>query len=74
MNSLYWGGENKPGGAIRFCNIIPDEYQQRSCFLNLITSVQTYQSDAQYRQEFCKTLPGSYQEECRFRLVPVRGQ
>ena len=64
MNSLYWGGENKPAGAIRFCNVISDEFQQRSCFMNLITSVQTYQSDAEYRHEFCKATPAQYQEEC----------
>lgn len=69
MNSLYWGGENKPAGAIRFCNVISDEYQQRSCFMNLITSVQTYRSDAAYRQEFCKAIPVSYLAGCTARLM-----
>ncbi len=69
MNSLYWGGENKPEGAIRFCGVISNEYQQRSCFMNLITSVQTYRSDAIYRQEFCKALSIVYQKECAARLL-----
>ncbi|MEK7074802.1 MAG: hypothetical protein AAB968_03475 [Patescibacteria group bacterium] len=64
MNSLYWGGENKPAGAIRFCGVISDEYQQRSCFLNLIQSVHTYQSNARYRQDFCKQLPEEYVRAC----------
>lgn len=69
MNSLYWGGENKPEGAIRFCGVISDEYQQRSCFMNLITSVQTYRSDTSYREEFCKIIPSVYREECNMRLM-----
>jgi len=69
MNSLYWGGENNPAGAIRFCNVISDEYQQRSCFMNLITSVQTYRSDSAYRQEFCGAMPKDYQTECTDRLM-----
>lgn len=65
MNSLYWGGENKPAGAIRLCNIISDEYQQRSCFMGLIQSVRTYQSDGVYRDAFCKDVPKSYAAPCR---------
>ena len=64
MNSLYWGGENNRAGAIRFCGVITDEYQQRSCFMGLIQSVRTYRSDIEYRQAFCKELPGSYTQEC----------
>lgn len=69
MNSLYWGGENKPEGAIRFCNVIPDKSQQRSCFMNLIASVQTYRSDGAYREAFCKAIPASYQTECTDHLL-----
>lgn len=69
MNSLYWGGENKPEGAIRFCGVIVGEYQQRSCFMNLITSVQTYRSDSGYRYAFCKAIPNFYQAECNVRLM-----
>ena len=69
MNSLYWGGENKPEGAIRLCGVISDEYQQRSCFLNLIQSVRTYQSDSEYYKEFCKAIPKDYQSECTSRLM-----
>ena len=69
MNSLYWGGENDSAGAIRFCGVLTDAYQQRSCTINLIQAVQTYRSDASYRQAFCKNLPSAYQEECRARLI-----
>lgn len=69
MNSLYWGGENNPDGAIRLCGVIADAYQQRSCFMNLITSVQTYRSDSAYREAFCKAIPNSYQTECKTRLI-----
>ncbi len=64
MNSLYWGGENKPEGAIRFCGVITPDYQQRSCFMGLIQSVRTYQNDPNYRSVFCKDLPLSYQDIC----------
>ena len=69
MNSLYWGGENKPEGAIRLCGVISDAYQQRSCFMHLITSVQTYRSDAASRQDFCVMIPNTYQEECATRFL-----
>lgn len=69
MNSLYWGGENNPSGAIRFCGVIADDFQQRSCFMNLIASVQAYRSDMGYRQQFCDELPTAYRAECTDRLM-----
>ena len=69
MNSLYWGGENNRAGAIRFCSVIPDDYEQRSCFMGLIQAVQTYRSEAGYREAFCKELPRAYQKECIDRLA-----
>lgn len=69
MNSLYWGGENNPDGAIRLCGVIADAYQQRSCFMNLIQSVRTYRSDSKYRNTFCSNLPEQYVAPCKETLL-----
>ena len=64
-NSMYWGGENDRGGAIRFCNVLSDSNHKDACFGNLIGAVQVYIEDSNYRGEFCKDLPDSYYERCQ---------
>lgn len=68
LNSLYWGGENERGVAIRFCSITNNQNSQTACFLHLIDQVQYYIQDQQYRESFCKELPDTYYNDCRKRL------
>jgi len=68
-NSLYWGGENDRGVAIRFCSVLPDPSYQRACFLNLIFVVDYYIQDPGYKTEFCGEIPKDFLEECRERLL-----
>ena len=70
-NSLYWGGENDRGAAIRFCTIISDSYYQKACFTNLIGAVGYYIKDPAYKKEFCKEVLDSYREECRYQLLQI---
>lgn len=70
MNSLYWGGENDPKVAIGFCGVMADNnYNQGSCYMNLITSVSQYIKDIEYRKNFCNNLPSDYQRNCQQRLL-----
>lgn len=73
MNSLYWGGENDPKIATRFCGVMSDEdYNQGSCYTNLIGSVSQYVKDSKYRQNFCNGLPSNHQGHCRERLLGLQ--
>lgn len=69
LGSLYWGGENNPEVSIRFCNIISDSTYQKSCFLNLISSVKSYISDSSYRKQFCSEIPNDFKGECTSLLI-----
>src|SRR3989344_2099777 len=70
MQSLYWGGENNRGVAIRFCRNMNDETDNRStCFFPLIGVVNQYVSDQSYRQEFCSEIPEEYRFDCNNRLI-----
>ncbi len=68
-NSLYWGGENNPGAAIRYCGLIADTYFQTSCYLNLIGAAAFYIKNPDYLESFCKQLPSSYLNDCRLRTT-----
>lgn len=69
MNSLYWGGENDRGAAIRFCGVMTEPYYQKSCYLGLIDAVSFYIDDYNYREGFCQELPDGYREDCQQRLT-----
>ncbi len=42
VNTLYWGGENKPDTAIGFCNVISDKGQQDLCLSHVTGAVNFY--------------------------------
>ena len=67
--SLYWGGENNPASAIRFCGVIADSGHQTVCFDELIGAVGFYAPDVRAKNEFCAKLPARYKEECRNKLA-----
>lgn len=70
MNSFYWGGENDRTIALQFCATIPvqDQYNSRTCFLNLMGSVRQYIQNTTYKKEFCTEVPVEYRGECKGRL------
>ena len=68
MNNLYWGGENDPSIALRFCAQVADGYNQKSCYLNLVGSVSYYIKEKSYKEKFCSQVPDAYQVECKTRL------
>lgn len=72
IQSLFWGGENDPKGAILFCKGISDESDRHYCFDQLIGAVASYKSDTRYREQFCGNVPGDEQEQCRTALLRVQ--
>ncbi len=64
VNSLYWGGENKPQVVVSFCNAIESSNFQNVCFQQVIGSFKYYQRKSRLFG-LCNMLPDSYKEECR---------
>lgn len=64
VQSLYWGGENKPDVAIRFCSLAPNAKVKDDCFADLTGAVSYFVSDPGYKQDFCKALPAGYSSKC----------
>lgn len=68
LSSLYWGGENKPEMAIKFCALIPDQQYKSACYNDLIKSVRYYISDTRYKKSFCEQLGEKIKENCKQEL------
>ncbi len=64
VNSLYWGGENKPGAAIAFCGGIKDVGISDKCFNQLIGNFRYYSTSRQKFLKLCHLLPESYIQIC----------
>lgn len=69
VGSLFWGGENDEGGALRFCGLIPDNANQSVCYDYLIGAVGYYVPDTGRRREFCKKIASMWQAQCRQQLL-----
>lgn len=64
MNSLYWGGENDPGAAIRFCATAGPDIQG-PCFSELFGAVNYFmRGDRNYKSSFCKLVPEAQTAQC----------
>lgn len=60
-SSLYWGGENDPDAALRFCSLV-DETRTEACFGTLFEEARRYAQDP---AAFCSLVPETYSEKCR---------
>ena len=69
LASLYWGGENKPEAALKFCSLISNRDDNESCFNGLINAVGFYIDDQGYKKSFCAEVPEGLKENCRARLT-----
>ncbi|MAF59417.1 hypothetical protein CL631_01055 [bacterium] len=69
VQSLFWGGENDRGAAIRFCSLIYDDKNQFACFSELVGAVGYYIKDKSYYREFCSELPDGHIKGCRNTLL-----
>lgn len=65
VNSLYWGGENKPSATIKFCEVITDSTFKNMCYQHVIGSFKFY--NLQHKSKLyglCRLLPDGYKSEC----------
>lgn len=69
VSSYYWGGENKPTIAILFCTSIEEAVFQDVCFQHLISSVNMFVKDENYRREVCNQIPESFRLSCQKKLL-----
>lgn len=61
--SIFWGGENNPDGAFRFCALV-DEEHAAACYERLATDIQAYVRDDSMRETLCMRLPKGAQSVC----------
>jgi hypothetical protein len=64
INSLYWGGENKPTAAISLCNVIDNQGFTDVCFKHLVGSFKYYNHDIRKLSNLCRLLPNIYENTC----------
>lgn len=64
LSSLYWGGENKPTAAIRYCGLQKERAEEERCFNVLFSIARPYLKDAETRKSFCREIPTSRKSEC----------
>ncbi len=64
MDSLFWGGENDPTGAVRFCALMESETLAKACYEHLVGATRFFLKDPHARDPVCKIIPGAYQRDC----------
>lgn len=64
LNSLFWGGENKPDAALNYCSIASGEAASQ-CYNDLIGNIRYYLGGTRKGDEICGRLPVPYQASCR---------
>jgi hypothetical protein len=69
VNSLYWGGENFYTVPLEYCSLQPDSSNQRSCVSQMISNVDYYMNNPEYRQSFCNAVPEASKLECTQTLL-----
>lgn len=67
LDSLFWGGENDPHAAVRFCGVAP-AFEQKQCFEYLSGIAETYFEGIEQRNYLCELYPTAEVENCRERL------
>lgn len=68
IDSLFWGGENSSDVSLRFCGQISDTEQKNVCYSHLMELVGYYIDDKEYKDEFCRQLPGELISACKKQL------
>jgi hypothetical protein len=62
--SVFWGGENNPQTALRFCSLVEDAPMREACWERLTHDVDKYVAEESRRAELCRSIPGR-DEACR---------
>lgn len=64
LNSLYWGGENKPDGAITLCDVVKEDGLKMMCLNHLAEIFNYYSTDLVQLKLLCNKLPETFGEKC----------
>lgn len=63
LASVFWGGENNPQAAFRFCSLVQSHDEQWSCYDELGLNIASY-TTGDTRTNLCNSLPEEYREKC----------
>ncbi|MFZ2886836.1 MAG: hypothetical protein WA021_03385 [Minisyncoccia bacterium] len=63
VSSVFWGGENDPEAAFRFCGIIADTATQNACYARLASAISTF-TQGEERARLCARIPEIHQKVC----------
>lgn len=64
--SLFWGGENDPDAAFRFCELVPSTHgQKESCHERLASDIKSFVEEDDRRGSLCERIPAAYQASCQ---------
>lgn len=64
LSSIFWGGENDPDSAFRFCSLVDEGKVRSACFARLSRDIAHYISSNSLRQELCGRLSTEFQISC----------
>lgn len=59
--SIFWGGENDPAAAFRFCSLA-DENATSACWERLASDISSYAGER--RSELCMRIPEAHRKNC----------
>lgn len=63
LESVFWGGENDPDTAFRFCDLVSDDGATVACFKRLSDAIVRY-IESPLREHLCGRLPSQLRESC----------
>lgn len=64
LESVFWGGENDPAAAFRFCSLVPERGMQAACSRVLARDISYYEPDPTRRAALCARVPAADQSIC----------
>lgn len=63
VDSLFWGGENNPDSAIRFCAFAPTSSEIKRCFAYLF-DVASFYIPPERKADICSRVPEEFETRC----------
>lgn len=65
INSIYWGGENKPTTVVNFCKVMNEPTFKNSCYEHSIGAFKFYNARTPSKLNgMCSILPENYKSRC----------
>lgn len=64
LASVFWGGENDPAAALRFCGLVPEGFAQDACWKRLGDDIALYVGSSERQAELCAAFPEAHRSAC----------